>query len=144
MRKRTQARDWALKILYQTDITSRPVERSAEIFFSQEENQDQEAEIVEFCKRLVFGVHQNLPAIDAKISQYATNWQLKRMAIIDKNILRLGVFELQYASDIPPKVAINEAIELAKKYGDLESSKFINGILDKIHKTEVIPQGQKS
>ena len=59
------------------------------------------------------------------------------MAIIDRNILRLGVFELQYIADIPPKVSINEAVELAKKYGDLDSSKFVNGILDKIHKMEI-------
>ena len=142
MRKRTLARDWALKILYQTDMTTRSVDRVAEAFWANEGPQN--PEIIEFCKRLVYGVHENLKAIDEKISQYATNWQLKRMAVIDRNILRLGVFELQYASDIPPKVTINEAVELAKKYGDLDSSKFVNGILDKIHKTEVIPQGQKS
>ena len=142
MRKRTQARDWALIILYQTDITSRGVERSVEAFLESGEEKDKE--IVEFCKRLVFGVHAYLKAIDEKISQYATNWQLKRMAIIDRNILRLGVFELKYASDIPPKVTINEAVELAKKYGDLESSKFVNGILDKIHKTEIVLQDKKS
>ena len=142
MRKRTLARDRALKILYQTDMTTRTVERVAEAFLVNEGPQN--PEIIEFCKRLVCGVHENLKAIDEKISQYATNWQLKRMAVIDRNILRLGVFELQYASDIPPKVTINEAVELAKKYGDLESSKFVNGILDKIHKTEVIPHGQKS
>ncbi len=78
-----------------------------------------------------------------KIVAYATNWQLKRMAVIDRNILRLGVFELFYAPDIPPKVAINEAVELAKKYGDLESSKFVNGILDKMHKTELGPNDNK-
>ena len=62
------------------------------------------------------------------------------MAVIDRNVLRIGTFELLYASDIPPKVTINEAIELVKKYGDSESSKFVNGILDKIHKSEMIPQ----
>jgi N utilization substance protein B len=59
------------------------------------------------------------------------------MAVIDRNVLRIGVFELLFTDDIPPKVTINEAVELAKKYGDIESSKFVNGILDKIHKTEV-------
>ena len=141
MRKRSLARDWALKILYQTDITQRAVERSVEAFPTQEENSEtQEPEVFEFCKRLVFGVHEHLKEIDDKISQYATNWQFNRMAVIDRNILRLGVFELQYTIDIPPKVTINEAVELAKKYGDLDSSKFVNGILDNIHKTEVIPK----
>ena len=158
MRKRSLARDWALKILYQTDITHRPIERGVEEFFTQGDLETQpclpcppnrpaagrEAEVFEFCKRLVFGVHEHLKEIDAKISQYATNWQLKRMAIIDRNVLRIGVFELQYTTDIPPKVTINEAVELAKKYGDLDSSKFVNGILDNIHKTEVIPKGEKS
>ena len=76
--------------------------------------------------------------IDHKISDYATNWQIKRMAIIDRNVMRIGLYELQHTTDIPPKVAINEAVELAKKYGDLESSKFVNGILDKIHKKEIV------
>ncbi len=141
MRKRSTARDWALKILYQIDVSSRPIDRSIENFWENEETKDEE--VFEFCKRLVSGVHQHLPAIDEKISQYATNWQLKRMAIIDRNILRLGVYELKFTLDIPPKVTINEAVELAKKYGDLESSKFVNGILDTIHKNEPLPEGKK-
>lgn len=142
MRKRSQARDWVLKILYQSDITKRPIEVSAEYFWDNEESPN--PEIREFSKRLALGVQANKAEIDSIISKYATNWQIKRMAVIDKNILRLGVFELKYASDIPPKVTINEAVELAKKYGDYESSKFVNGILDKIHKTEIIPSGIKS
>ena len=142
MRKRTQARDWALKILYQSDITKRTIEQSADYFWNSEESPD--PEIQEFSKRLVLGVQNNLADIDSIISKYATNWQIKRMAVIDKNILRLGVYELKYASDIPPKVTINEAVELAKTYGDYESSKFVNGILDKIHKTEIVPLGIKT
>ena len=151
MRKRSLARDWALKILYQADIAHRPIDRAVESFFADHENvenledlTDKEPQIEEFCKRLVFGVHEHLAGIDEKISEYATNWQLKRMAIIDRNILRLGVVELQHTLDIPPKVTINEAVELAKKYGDLESSKFVNGILDNIHKTEIVPKGEKA
>ena len=142
MRKRSQARDWALKILYQADISRRPIEAAADYFLKNEISSDME--IHEFSKRLVLGVRDHLEDIDSIISKYATNWQLKRMAIIDKNILRMGVFELKYAPDIPPKVTINEAVELAKRYGDLESSKFVNGILDKIHKTEIVPSGQKT
>ena len=135
MRRRTLARECALKILYQVDITRRPMDAVFESYWETEEHQD--PELLDFSKRQVTGVQERLSAIDEKISAYATNWQLKRMAIIDRNILRLGVWELKYTSDIPPKVAINEAVELAKKYGDLESSKFVNGILDKIHKKEV-------
>lgn len=151
MRKRSIARECALKILYQKDLTNKTVEASVENFWATglAEEGDEETptpvdhEIKEFTTRLVYGVSLEILSIDAKISSYATNWQLKRMAIIDRNILRLGCFEFFYCPDIPPKVSINEAVELAKKYGDLESSKFVNGILDKIHKTEVIPLRNK-
>lgn len=143
MRRRTQSRECALKILYQADITRRPVEAAAQNFWEGDgEMKDDEVfseEVMSFSNLLVLGISSRLQEIDNKITEYATNWQLKRMAVIDRNILRLGVFELKYTSDIPPKVAINEAVELAKKYGDLESSKFVNGILDKIHKNEIVP-----
>lgn len=134
MRKRTQAREFALILLYQKEVTRFEMQVVVDSFWKEEKA---DSEIREFAERLVFGVYQNIDAIDEKISSFATNWQLKRMAIIDRNILRLGLYELSYADDIPPKVTINEAVELAKKFGDIESSKFVNGILDKIHKTEV-------
>ena len=140
MRRRTQARECALRILYQADITRRPIDQVATGYWEDGELKDEETrneEVITFANRLVLGVKGALEAIDGKITEYATNWQLKRMAVIDRNILRLGVYELKYATDIPPKVAINEAVELAKRYGDLESSKFVNGILDKIHKKEL-------
>ena len=141
MRRRTLAREHALKILYQADITRRSLEESIADYWREEPSKDQE--IISYASAISGGVRQNLKEIDDKISQYATNWQLSRMAIIDRNILRMSCFEFFYCPDIPPKVSINEAVELAKKYGDLESSKFVNGILDKIHKTEVIPLRQK-
>ncbi|MEW5895106.1 MAG: transcription antitermination factor NusB [Candidatus Omnitrophota bacterium] len=136
MRKRTQAREFALIILYQKEVTRFEIQTVVDNFLQQEEKVD--PEVRTFMERLVFGIHLNLEKIDEKISLYATNWQLKRMAVIDRNILRLGLYELLFADDIPPKVTINEAVELAKKYGDVESSKFVNGILDKIHKTEIL------
>jgi len=136
MRRRTLAREHALKILYQIELTRRSLEDSLGDYWGQEPNKD--GEVMGYAQRLAGGVRENLKDIDDKISEYATNWQLTRMAIIDRNILRMGLFELKYTTDIPPKVAINEAVELAKKYGDLESSKFVNGILDKIHKKEIV------
>jgi N utilization substance protein B len=138
MRKRSLARECVLKILYQIEMTRRPPEKTIELFWEQELECDKD--VREFATPLVEGVYRNLAAIDAKISEYATNWQLSRMAVIDRNILRMGVYELKFTSGIPPKVAINEAVELAKKYGDLESSKFVNGILDKIHKKEIVSE----
>ncbi|MBF0619700.1 MAG: transcription antitermination factor NusB [Candidatus Omnitrophica bacterium] len=135
MRKRSVARECALKILYQIEMTRRPVEESVAAFWEQEP--EHEEDVRDFTFKLVDGIYQHLKEIDDKITGYATNWQLNRMAVIDRNVLRMGLYELKHAVGIPPKVAINEAVELVKKFGDTESSKFINGILDKIHKQEV-------
>ena len=89
------------------------------------------------CRRgdaLVRGTKANQAKIDQMISQFAEHWDLERMAVVDRNILRLAVYELLWTDDVPPKVAINEAIEIAKKFGTKESSRFINGVLDRIHK----------
>lgn len=134
MRKRTKARECVLKILYQAEITRRKITVAAPFFW--EDHPKKDDIIKDFAGALLDGIEKNIDVIDEKITQYATNWQIKRMAVIDRNILRLGVYEILFTSDIPPKVTINEAVELAKKYGDPESSKFVNGILDKIHKTE--------
>ena len=136
MRKRSIARECALKILYQIEMTRWPVEKAAATFWEQEP--EHEEDVRSFAVDMLEGIYKDLAAIDSKITEYATNWQLGRMAVIDRNILRMGVYELKFTSGIPPKVAINEAVELAKKYGDLESGKFVNGILDKIHKQEVV------
>ena len=135
MRKRSQAREIALKILYQIDIVKKDSPSVFDAFFS-EDNECDEG-IQEFAKQLVTGTCSNVDAIDAKIAKFATNWELKRMAIIDRNILRLGCFELMSCADIPAKVTINEAIELAKKFGGIDSGKFINGVLDKINKMDL-------
>ena len=142
MRKRTQARECSLKILYQAEITRREISMAFDIYWREIETPDKN--IQAFTSLLIKGIESKFQEIDDKISEYATNWQLKRMAVIDRNVLRIGVFELLFASDIPPKVTINEAVELAKKYGDMESSKFVNGILDKIHKQEKLPEENKS
>lgn len=134
MRKRTKARQKALVILYQSEMTKRTIRESTAHFWSDFGTVD--PQVKTFTERLVHGIQEHLEKIDPLISLYATNWQIKRMAAIDRNILRIGAFELLYTDDIPPKVAINEAVELAKRYGDLESSKFVNGVLDKMHKTE--------
>ena len=133
MRKRSKARELALKFLYQIDITKESFSQALEDFWQKHRARKP---VKEFTTQLIQGTLANLAQIDSLISKYAQNWQLKRMAVIDRNILRLGCFELLFLEDVPPKVSINEAVELAKKYGDVESSKFVNGILDKIHKAE--------
>ena len=139
MRRRTLAREHALKILYQFDIVRRPIDAVLADYWKSDDTKDiADEQITGYAMTLARGVVSHLKDIDEKISAYATNWQLKRMAVIDRNAMRIGLFELKYSAEIPPKVAINEAVELAKKYGDLESSKFVNGILDKIHKKEIV------
>lgn len=87
---------------------------------------------VAFASKLVRGVAAHKDAIDQVLSQCSTNWKVARMAMVDRNILRMATFELRYLSDIPPKVTLNEAIEVAKRYGSQDSSAFINGLLDRI------------
>jgi N utilization substance protein B len=89
-------------------------------------------EVRDFAVDLVKGVRENLAEIDGLIQSHSTNWKLARMAAVDKNILRVAVFELKNRSDIPTKVTINEAVEIAKKFGSTESGAFVNGILDNI------------
>lgn len=114
------------------DITHDPFEQAWESFWLSTDTEPTDPTVKDFAQELVRGVFENVAAIDGKISSYAKNWELERMAVVDRNILRLGVSELLYRSDIPPKVSINEAVELAKKYSELKSGKFVNGILDKV------------
>jgi transcription antitermination factor NusB len=132
MRKRTRAREFALQLLYQIDITSDNTDAALDNFWQSHQDEEIENDLKQFTSELVKGVRENLVSIDEKISKYAANWHLKRMAVVDRNILRLGACELITRQDIPPKVSINEAVELAKRYSGIEAGKFVNAILDKI------------
>jgi N utilization substance protein B len=85
-----------------------------------------------FADKLIRGVLENRPALDKSIQDHAENWDINRMAVVDRNILRLAIYEMLYRDDIPPIVSINEAVDVAKKYSTQDSGKFVNGILDKI------------
>jgi len=132
MRKRTLAREFALQALYQLEMTRDTPENTLENFWSNHKDEEIDPGLQEFSSELVKGVAQNREEIDKKIVQFAQNWQLKRMAVVDRNIMRLGAFELLFREDIPPKVSINEAVELAKKFSGPEAGKFVNAILDKV------------
>ena len=132
MRKRTKAREYVVQMLYQVDITGGNWQETLKNFWEFNEQENIPAELKEFSAELLGGVAEHMQEIDRKISKYAANWQLERMAFVDRNIMRLGCFELIFREDIPPKVAINEAVELAKKYSGSESGKFVNAILDQI------------
>jgi transcription antitermination factor NusB len=137
MRKRTRARELALQILYQADMRQADFSEIFEDFWEEiPEAESAEPEVKEYAQRLVEGVAKNLKAIDGAIERFAENWRMDRMAYVDRNILRLSTYETLYLDEIPVKVAINEAVELAKRYGEDDSSKFVNGVLDKIAKTQ--------
>ena len=131
---RRKSRELALQVLYQLDITSQDAIKTITQFrdlFSKKKNKDG------FAERIVLGVLEHSQEIDRLIEQYSENWRLDRMSIIDRNILRMATFELLYREDIPPKVTLNEAIELGKRYGSEDSGSFINGILDRIQNEAV-------
>ena len=130
MRKRTKAREVALQALYQLEVRKEERYPELELFFYQ---QELVPEVLDFAKSLVDGCRSQKNKIDKKVASISENWGLHRMTIIDRCILRLSVYELLYREDIPPKVSINEAIDLAKKFSTEKSSQFVNGILDKIY-----------
>jgi transcription antitermination factor NusB len=129
MKKRTRARELTLQFLYQLDL--RGPEFLAEVpTFLREEESDKSTR--DFATHLVRGTAQHLEEIDAVIRDVAQNWDIERMAVIDRNVLRMATYEILHRKDIPPKVSINEAIELGKRYSTQNSGGFINGVLDKI------------
>jgi len=133
MGSRHQARERALQILFQYDIHGRPG-LWLDVFWKENEAPD---EVKAFAERLVAGVLEKKKDLDALIGKYATNWKISRMPIVDRNILRAGVYELLWMDDVPAKVTVNEAIELAKSFGDDDASKFVNGILDQVLNKEL-------
>ena len=92
----------------------------------------EEAEVRLFAEPLIRGAIEHRDDLDAQIRKYAKNWELRRIAAVDRNILRLAIYEMLYRDDIPPIVSINEAVDIAKKFSTQDSSKFVNGILDKV------------
>lgn len=134
MRPRSKAREHALRILYQLDVTGDPLEAGLASYLRHHRVAKANQPYVD---ALVRGTIAHREALDAAITRHAVNWRLGRMAVIDRNILRLGAYELIVDHDVPPTVVINEAVELAKRYGAPESGKFVNGILDSIRKTDV-------
>lgn len=133
MRLRSKAREVALHLLYQIEIAKVDFQDAFQNYL---EKQPQREEVRDFSYCLVEGVVKNLEHIDSLIKKYVKNWEIDRMAVIDRNVLRLACFELIYLDEVPPKVAINEGIELAKRFGDVDSPRFINGVLDKVYKME--------
>jgi N utilization substance protein B len=130
MTRRTRGREIALQVLYQTE--QNPEMGPAEVRGFIERRLLGDRKLMEFAEGLVAGVQTHRATIDGLIADAAENWRLDRMAAIDRNILRLGAYEMLHCPDVPTKVAINEALELAKRYSTAQSSRFVNGILDRL------------
>lgn len=133
-RKRRWARELTLKILYASDITDQLwTEKDLENLFYSEDGRISES-MSTYAQKLVQGVRENVQNIDKAISKYSKNWKINRQSVIDRNILRMAIYELICCLDVPNIVVIDEAIELAKKYSDKDSPSFINGVLDAVRK----------
>ncbi|MEZ6005010.1 MAG: transcription antitermination factor NusB [Planctomycetota bacterium] len=129
IKKRTRARELCLQFLYQFDLLGEAALDDLSAFLREEEA---DKDTRSYAEEMILAICKQRDAIDGRIQQVAQNWQIHRMAVIDRNVLRLATYELVLRDDIPPKVAINEAIELGKRFSTSNSGAFINGILDKI------------
>lgn len=128
MSRRSRAREIALQALFQEDLNPQNSLENLGAFLALRLRDEK---LQEFAKQLVLGVKRNQEELDALIAEKAANWSVGRMAATDRNLLRLGAYEIRY-SDTPDRVAVDEAIELAKRYGSANSPQFVNGILDKL------------
>jgi N utilization substance protein B len=130
--RRRQARECALQLLYELDVRGDsdlgPV---IDAFWKRQPTPD---EVREFADALVRGVKEHQPKIDELIKRFAEHWELDRMAVVDRNVLRAGIWELLWGVDVPPIVAINEALEIARRFSTEESTRFINGLLDRVRR----------
>lgn len=129
MTRRSRAREVALQLLFQRDLNAR-IDRAILERFVRDRLRDET--LVPFCLSLYDGVGAHQADIDRRLSEAAENWRLARMPVVDRNVLRLGAYELLHTPDTPPNVALDEAIELARRYGSADSSAFVNGVLDRL------------
>jgi N utilization substance protein B len=128
MTTRRFGREWAVQFLFQHDFNAGNTERALEDFWTL---QNVEAKSRPFAAELIRGVLDHLPELDKHIQNYADNWDVKRLNAVDRNAIRLALFEMLFRPDIPPVVSINEAVDIAKRFSSNESGKFVNGILDR-------------
>lgn len=130
MGKRRKARELAVQVLFQMGFWKMTPEEGFDLIC---ENFGVSKNVRAFSRELVLGVCGKVGELDMLIRQASENWRLERMPQLDKSVLRLAVFEMLYREDIPPKVSIDEAVEIGKKYGSEESGRFVNGVLDKVY-----------
>ena len=134
MGERRRARELAVQVLFHLEFSH---DDPSEVFDLICENFDARKSIRDFSRKLVLGVYDKKKTLDKVISEASKNWRINRMARLDKSILRLAAFEIMFVEDIPPKVSLDEAVEIGKKFGGEDSGRYINGVLDNIYSTTV-------
>ena len=137
MVRRSRAREVALQLLYERDLNP-GVDRAAALRFVRDRLL-RDPELEPFCLGLFDGVVANVADIDRRLAAAAENWRLPRMAAVDRNVLRLGAYELLFVADTPASVALDEAINLARRYGSADSPAFVNGVLDRLRQGATPP-----
>jgi N utilization substance protein B len=128
--KRRLARELAVQFLYQYDLSGGDFAEALRLFWCTQDDVNQT--VREFAESLIRGTVENRAQLDERIQQYTEHWELARIAAVDRNVLRLAIYEMLFRDDIPPVVSINEAVDIAKKFSTRESGAFVNGILDKL------------
>ena len=132
MGNRRYSRELVIQFLYLTEMNVGEIANQLKSFW--ENNSCQEEDVQSFTEDILKDIFDHKEEIDVQLEKYSDNWTLSRMAVIDRNLLRMAASELMYSKTVPPKVAIDEAVEIAKKYGTADSPNFINGVLDRILK----------
>ncbi len=128
--RRRHARELAVQFLYQAEVNTAELPEAINLFWQTQ--QDIPDGVRQFAEELIRGAVANRTVIDEKIQKYTEHWELGRIAAVDRNILRLAIYEMLFRDDIPPVVSINEAVEIAKQFSTRESGAFVNGILDRL------------
>jgi len=130
---RRQAREWVVQFLFQTEFNPEELEQALGDFWSDEERTPLERDR-NYANEVIRGVIEQQTKIDRMIKRYTDNWDVDRLGVLDRIVLRVGVYEMLFRDDVPPVVSINEAIEIAKAYSGQKSARFVNGVLDRIQK----------
>lgn len=142
MGTRRQAREWAVQILFQLDFNE--PENLEDIFCDFWKGEEPEEESRDFAIRLVKGVWKNRSEINDVLAESAEHWDVSRMGVVDRNVMRMAIYELLHCTDIPPVVSINEAVDIVKYFSSSESGRFVNGILDRVRKGLTRPARKRS
>jgi N utilization substance protein B len=139
MATRRHAREWAVQLLFQLDLNPSAIDGALKEFWSTTESDSKSRD---FAEKLVRGVCANREQIDEALSSFTSNWELHRIGVVERNVMRMSIFELLYCDDVPAVVSINEAVDLAKFFSVRESGRFVNGVLDRARK-ELISKGDE-